>query len=199
MLFVDQAKKVFDAHGGMMRTSDALAAGIHPRSLYKLRDLGIIERISRGLYRWADLPPLSDPDLVAVAARIPRGVICLISALAFHEITTQIPHEVHVAIPREVRVPRIDWPPIRGFRFSAGSYRAGIEEHIIDDTNVKIYSAAKTVADSFKFRNALGVDVAVEAIRLALEQGKAAPAEIEGFARVCRVDNVVGPYLEALL
>jgi predicted transcriptional regulator of viral defense system len=196
---VDQAKRIFEAHGGMLRTSEALAAGIHPRTLYRLRDLGLIERISRGLYRWADLPPLANPDLVTVAARIPRGVICLVSALAYHEITSQIPHEVHVAVPREVRVPRIDWPPIRGFRFSEPSFRAGVKEHTIDGTEVKIYSPAKTVADCFKFRSTVGIDVAVEALRLTLERGKAVPADIEAFARVCRVEKVVGPYLEAML
>jgi predicted transcriptional regulator of viral defense system len=196
---VQRAKRIFEAHGGMLRTSEALAAGIHPRTLYRLRDLGVVERISRGLYRWADLPPLTNPDLVTVAARIPRGVICLVSALAYHEVTTQIPHEVHVAVPRDVRVPRIDWPPIRGFRFSEASFHAGIVNHRIDATEVKIYSAAKTVADCFKFRSTTGIDVAVEALRLTLERGKAAPADIERYARVCRVERVVGPYLEALL
>ncbi len=196
---VDQAKKIFEAHGGMLRTSEALAAGIHPRTLYRLRDLGVVERISRGLYRWAELPPLANPDLVTVAARIPRSVICLVSALAYHEVTSQIPHEVHVALPRDVRVPRIDWPPIRGFRFSEASFHAGIEVHEIDATEVKIYSPAKTVADCFKFRSTVGSDVAVEALRLTLERGKAVPADIEVFARVCRVEKVVGPYLEAML
>ena len=196
---VNHAKEMFKRHGGMMKTSEALAAGIHPRTLYGLRDKGVIERISRGLYRWGDLPPLADPDLVTVASRIPRGVICLISALAYYEITTQIPHEVYVAVPREVRVPRIDWPPIRGFRFSEPSYSSGRETRMIDGAAVQIYSAAKTVADCFKFRNTVGVDVAVEALRLSLERGIAKPFEIERFARVCRVDGVVGPYLEELL
>ena len=199
MQSIDLAKEIFEAHGGMLRTSEALAAGIHPRTLYRLRDLGVLERISRGLYRWANLPPLTNPDLVTVASRVPRGVICLVSALAYHEVTSQIPHEVHVAIPREVRVPRIDWPPIRGFRFSAPSFRAGIEKHTIDTTEVKIYSPAKTVADCFKFRNTVGIDVAVEGLRLTLERGRATPADIEAATRVCRVERVVGPYLEALL
>ena len=189
---------MFRQHGGMMRTSQAIAAGIHPRTLYRLRDLGMIDRISRGLYRWSDLPPLSDPDLVAVASRVPKGVICLISALAYHDITTQIPHEVYVAVPREVNVPRIDWPPVRGFRFSKASYSAGVDRHPIDGVSVPIYSAAKSVADCFKFRNTIGTDVAVEALRLALERRRAKPGEIEVFARLCRVERVVGPYLEAL-
>ena len=195
---MEQAAHVFRQHGGMMRTSQAIAAGIHPRTLYRLRDQGLVERVSRGLYRWADLPPLSDPDLVAVASRVPKGVICLISALAYHDITTQIPHEVHVSVPRDVSVPRIDWPPVRGFRCSKASYSVGIEAHSIDGVSVPIYSAPKSVADCFKFRNTIGTDVAVEGLRLALERGRAKPGEIEAFARVCRVERIVGPYLEAL-
>ena len=193
------AERVFRQHCGMMRTSEALAAGIHPRTFYRMRDLGMIERVTRGLYRWSDLPPLSDPDLVAVASRVPKGVICLISALVFHGITEQIAHEVHVAVPRGVTVPRIDWPPVRGFRFSAASHGSGIRNHTIDDVTVPIYSAAKTVADCFKFRNTVGTDTAVEALRLALSRGRAKPAEIERYSRVCRVERVMAPYLEALL
>ena len=198
MVMIEQVKAIFRKHGGMMRTSQALSAGIHPRTLYQLRDQGVIERVSRGLYRWGDLPPLSDPDLVAVASRVPKGVICLISALAYHDITTQIAHEVYVAVPRGMNVPRIDWPPVRGFRFSQASYRAGIERHLVDGVSVSIYSAAKTVADCFKFRNTIGTDVAVEALRLALDRRRAKPVEIERYARVCRVERIVGPYLEAL-
>ena len=182
-----------------MRTSQAIAAGIHPRTLYRMRDLGMIERISRGLYRWGDLPPLSDPDLVAVASRAPNGVICLISALVFHDITEQIAHEVHLAVPRGGRVPRIDWPPVRGFRFSAASFGSGVEEHTIDGVIVPIFSAPKTVADCFKFRNTVGTDTAVEALRLALSRGRTKPADIERYSRVCRVERVLAPYLEAML
>ena len=155
--------------------------------------------MSRGLYRWASLPPLGEPDLVVVATRVPKGVICLISALAYHEITTQIPHEVHVAIKRGAATPRLKSPPVRVFQFSDPSYVAGMEKHRIDGTDVSIYTAAKTVADCFKFRNVVGIDVAVEAMRMAMDSGKAMPAEIEKNARVCRVDRIVAPYLEALL
>jgi predicted transcriptional regulator of viral defense system len=130
---------------------------------------------------------------------VPKGVICLISALVFHDITEHIAHEVHVAVPRGVRVPRIDWPPVRGFRFSAASYGSGIEEHPIDDVKVSIYSAAKTVADCFKFRNTVGTETAVQALRLALSRGRAKPVEIERFSRVCRVERVIGPYLGSML
>jgi predicted transcriptional regulator of viral defense system len=193
------AEQVFREHGGLMRTGEALAAGIHPRVFYRLRDQGLIERISRGVYRWASFPPLGHPDLVAVATRVPRGVICLLSALSFHEITTQIPHEVYVAVNHKAAIPRIDSPPVRVFRFSEPTFAAGVEEHSIDGVDISIYSAAKTIADCFKFRNTIGTDVAIEALRMAIESGKAKPAEIVHYARVCRVDRTVTPYLEALL
>jgi predicted transcriptional regulator of viral defense system len=113
--------------------------------------------------------------------------------------TTQIPHEVHVAVTRDAAIPRIEAPPVRVFRFSARSYAARIESHAIDGVDVSVYSAAKTIADCFKFRNAVGIDVAIEAMRMALDSGKARPADIEESARVCRVERIVTPYLEALI
>ncbi len=195
---VRHAEEVFAAHGGLLRTRQALDAGIHPRTLYRLRDQGLVERICRGVYRWADLPPLGHPDLVAVATRVPRGIICLISALYFHEITTQIPHEVHLAVPRDAAIPRIDQPPVRVFRFSLASYRVGVQKHSLDGAAVRVFSAPKTIADCFQRRRTIGLDVAIEALRIALETGRAQPAEIERFARTCRVERVIAPYLEAL-
>lgn len=195
---VRHAESVFAAHGGLLRTQQAIDEGIHPRTLYRLRDQGLVERISRGVYRWASLPPLGQPDLVAVATRVPRGVICLLSALFFHEITTQIPHEVHVAVQRGAAIPRIDYPPVRVFRFSEASYSVGIEEHELDGVGVQIFSAPKTIADCFQRRRTIGLDVALEALRMALETGRAKPTEIESSARICRVERVMAPYLEAL-
>jgi len=134
-------------------------------NLYGLRDSGRLQQVSRGLYRLTDLPELGNPDLAAVAVRIPQGVICLISALAFHGITTQIPHQVDVAVPRGTKQPRLQFPPIRIFRFSAPMQRAGIEKHRVDNIEAPVYSAAKTVADCFRFRNRIGLDVALEALR----------------------------------
>lgn len=194
-----RTEAIFREHGGVLRTSTAISFGIHPRSLYRLRDQGLIEQISRGVYRWSGLPPLSQPDLVAVSTRVPIGVICTISALAFHEITTQIPHQVHIALLRGSAKPRIHHPPVQIYRFSKRSFSAGIVSHSIDGSIIRIYSAGKTVADCFKFRNRIGIDVAVEGLRLCLEHGLATPAEIEEFARICRVERVMGPYLEAML
>jgi len=194
-----RAETVFRKHGGMLRTYRALALGIHPRVLYSLRDAGRLQQVSRGLYRLAALPELGNPDLATVASRMPHGVVCLISALAFHELTTQIPHQVDVAVPRGTKHPRLDFPPIRIFHFSAPMYQAGIELHRVDGVEVRVYRAAKTVADSFRFRNRIGIDVAVEALRLLHSRRKAPMRELLEYARVCRVERVMKPYIEALL
>ena len=160
-----EAREVFLAHGGIMSTGEALSSGIHPRNLYAMRDSGLIERIERGLYRLSDLPPLSSPDLVPITRKIPKGIICLISALNFHDLTTQLPHEVYVALPRNSEIPRLAYPPIRIFWFTGKAYSEGVEEHTIDDALVKVYNIEKTIADCFKYRNKLGQDVALEALK----------------------------------
>jgi predicted transcriptional regulator of viral defense system len=193
-----RAIEVFQGHGGVLKTSQVLSHGIHPRILYKLRDDGDIECLSRGLYCLSDSDILYHPDLVAAALRVPKGVVCLISALSFHGITTQIPRAVSLAIPRRMRLPVIDHPPTQCYRFSDASYAAGIESHDIQGIDVKIYSAEKTVADCFKFRNKIGLDVAVEALRLCRERKHSSPADILTHARVCRVERVMMPYLEAM-
>ena len=130
--------------------SQAPVHGITRYKLYVLRDRGIIEPISRGIYRLVDLPPMGNPDLVTVSLRFPNAVVCLVSALAYHGITTQIPHEVSVAVPRASRVPSLDIPPIRAHRFSKEAYRQGLETHRIDAVPVKVYSREKTLADCFQ-------------------------------------------------
>lgn len=189
---------VFREHGGMLMTGEALQFGIHPRTLYSMRDSGVLERISRGVYRLADLPPLSDPDLVSVATRIPDGVICLISALAFHRLTREIPHNVYLALPRGDRAPRLSHPPLRVFWLSEPVFRARVETHTLDGVSLRIYSPAKTIADCFKYRNKIGIGVAVEALRTLKERGDLDPDEVLHFARICRVENVMKPYLRAL-
>jgi predicted transcriptional regulator of viral defense system len=193
------AAAVFREHGGILRTKEALARGVHPRTLYAMRDAGKLERCGRGLYRLADLPPLANPDVVAVALRVPEGVLCLVSALAFHEITTQIPHEVFVALKRGAEPPRLDHPPVRVFWFTGRAFTEGIETHELDGVEVRVYGAAKTVADCFKYRNKLGLDMALEALKLYLGEKRGRPDELLLFARVCRVEKVMRPYIEALL
>ena len=194
----EQIAELFRDHGGMLRTGDALELGIHPRTLYSMRDSGVLERISRGVYRLADLPPLSDPDLASVATRIPQGVICLISALAFHRLTREIPHYVYVALPRGGEPPRLDHPPLRVFWLTDSVFRAGVQTLDLDGVSLRIYSPAKTIADCFKYRNKIGIGVAVEALRTLRERGDLDPDEILHFARVCRVEAVMKPYLQAV-
>ena len=193
------ALTAFREAGGVLRASEAMARGIHARTLYSLRDSGELERISRGLYRLAKLPPLGNPDLVRVAKRVPRAVVCLISALDHHGLTTEIPREVQIALPRGTRTPRLEYPPIRVFRFSDPAFREGVDVEVLDGQDIRIFSPAKSIADAFKFRNQLGVGVAVEALKAALENRSVRPAQLVEFGRVCRVDKVMRPYLEALI
>ncbi len=196
---IEKASEAFRRAGGTLRTADALSAGIHPRTLYAMRDQGLLEPLSRGLYRLVELPALGNPDLVTVALRVPKGAICLISALAYHEITTQIPHAVDVALARGDRKPRIDYPPIRVFRFADPAMKAGVEAHRIDGTNVRIFDPEKTLADCFKYRNKIGLDTAVEALRLYRERKRLDVERLMHYATIDRVQNVMRPYLEATL
>ncbi len=193
-----RALTIFRQHGGLLRASEAIRLGIQPRTLYGLREAGTLVRVSRGVYRLNDLPPLAEPDLVTVSVRVPQAVLCLISALAFHDLTDEIPHEIYVALPRGGNKPKLDHPPLRVFRFSGPSLTEGIEHHQIDGCELKIFGPEKTVADCFKFRNRLGIDVAVEALRQCLERRGGDMRNLLRYARVCRVQEVMRPYLEAL-
>jgi predicted transcriptional regulator of viral defense system len=195
----EEATEIFKKHGGVLRTAQALRSGIHPRTLYAMRDSGLLEKVSRGVYRLASSPPLGNPDLVTVATRIPGGVICLISALSFHDLTTQIPHEVHVALPSGAEEPRLEHPPIRTYRFTGESFTEGIETHDVDGVGVRIYSPEKTIADCFRFRNRIGLDTAIEALRSYRERGRLRVDVLMRYASICRVTTVIQPYLEAIL
>ena len=195
----DKAVAAFKECGGIHRTAQALRAGIHPSTLYAMRDDGRLETVSRGVYRLADGDPLGNPDLVTVATRIPIGVVCLISALSFHDLTTQIPHEVHVALPRGVEEPRLEYPPIRTYRFSGEAFTEGIEIHELDGVSVRIYNPEKTLADCFKFRNKIGLDTAVEAVRFYRERMPLKVNDLIDYASICRVKKIIRPYLEAIL
>ncbi len=180
-----------------MRTSEILKLGIHPRTLYQMRESGELIELSRGVYRLAELPELENSDLVAVSKRVPNGVICLVSALSFHDLTTEIPHEVYLAIPQGKEKPRIDYPPTRVFNFSSDSFENGIEEHNFDGNLIKVYSPEKTIADCFKFRNKIGLDVAIEGLKRCLAS-KGSRTKILEFARICRIEKIIRPFLEAI-
>jgi predicted transcriptional regulator of viral defense system len=191
------AQKTFKQRGGTLRTGEALAAGVHPRTLYAMRDAGELETLARGVYRLAGLPPLQEPDLATVAKRVPQGVVCLISALAFHGLTTQIPHGVYLALRRSARTPALTYPPLHVFRFSEQAFAAGIETHSIDGVPVHIYGPEKTLADCFKFRNQIGLDLALEALKTYRKRRRPQFQKVLDFARICRVEKLLRPYLEA--
>ena len=194
-----QPEEIFREHGGQLRMSEALACGITRYTLYALRDRGVLVQITRGVYRLRELPPLGNPDLVTVSLRFPKAVICLVSALAWHDITTQIPHEVSVAVPKDSRTPSLDYPPIKAHKFSHEAYKPGIEEHLLDGAPVKIYNREKTLVDCFKFRNKIGMDVVLEALKLHRARNGLDLGELIEYARICRVENVMRPYLEAII
>lgn len=195
---IEAALRIFEKNK-VMHSNEIFEQGIQPRTLYQMRDEGLVIQEGRGLYRLANEQIWSDPDLAVVSLRIPKGVVCLISALYFHRLTTQIPHEVYVALPKDSEKPRIQYPPTRFFWISPESFKAGIEKHIIDNVEVKVYSVAKTIADCFKFRNKIGMDVALEALREGLNQKRCTPDQILRFARTNRVERIMLPYMEALI
>jgi len=188
----------FRAAGGTLRTREAAEHGIHYSTLYGMRDAGLLEQLSRGVYRLTELQAPSKYDVVAVAERVPDAVLCLVSALDLHEIGTQIPSAVSIAVGKKDWHPQFDYPPVRVYRMSGTALTSGVEEHSIDGTIVKVFNPAKTVADCFKFRNKIGLDVALEALREAVRSRKATRDEIVKYAEIDRVSKVVRPYLEAM-
>jgi predicted transcriptional regulator of viral defense system len=190
--------ELFRQHGGGLRMSEALRLGINRKALYSMRDAGLIEPVSRGLYRLASLDPLAHPDLVTVATRVPQGVLCLISALSFHELTTQVPHTIDVALERGTRKPRLDYPPTRFYWFSGPAFSEGIETHELDGAPVRIYDAEKTLVDTFRYRNQIGMDVVLEAMKLWRERRRKKLDALLKYARMRHVERAMRPYLEAM-
>lgn len=192
-------KKIFEAHGGILRFIEAKQYGIAPATLYRLRNQGVIAPMARGLYRLAESPPLTHPDLIIVARKIPQAVICLISALAVHELTDQIPHVVDFALPRGAESPRLEWPPNHLTWFSGAAFWEGIETRNISGSNIRVYCPEKTIADCFKYRNKIGLDVVLAALRRYRDSRHFRADNLMHYARICRVHNVMQPYLEATL
>ena len=189
--------ELFRQHGGGLRMAEALRLGVNRRTLYAMRDEGVVEAVSRGVYRLASLEPLANPDLVTVAKRVPQGVLCLISALSFHELTTQVPHVIDIALERGTRKPRLDYPPTKFFWFSGPAFHEGIETHDFDGAPVRIYDPEKTLVDCFRYRNQLGMDVALEALRLWRQRGSRKLDVLLKYARMRHVERAMRPYLEA--
>lgn len=189
----------FQEHGGILRFSALLEAGFHPYYLTMLEGQKKIEKIGRGLYRLTDREPGPYPDFVRACLQAPQGVICLLSALAFYEATKEIPKVVDLAITRGTRASKIDYPPVRFYRFAPETWKSGIEEHNIEGHQIRVYNLAKTIADCFKFRNRMGLDVAREALKTAVTEKRIPPKEIMRYAKICRVSNIVKPILESML
>ncbi|MBI3862272.1 MAG: type IV toxin-antitoxin system AbiEi family antitoxin domain-containing protein [Planctomycetia bacterium] len=193
----DQILKLF-RKTAVLRPRDVEAAGISRTYLNKLHLQGVLDRSGRGLYVLADGETTEQRSLVEAARRVPQGVVCVLSALQFHGLTTQAPFEVWLAIDRNARRPRAAAPPLRVVSLSRTAFVYGVQEHTLEGVRVRIYSPAKTVADCFKFRNKVGIDVALEALRDCLAQKKATFDQLWEAAKICRMTNVMRPYLEAL-
>ena len=181
------------------RTGEVIAGNTCLKAAQSLGIAGWIQPLSRGTYRVARLAAPSQPDLLVVAARVPNAVLCLISALAFHELTDQIPHEVHIALPRGAATPRLDHPPLRVVRMSAPCFKAGIQRHDVDGVALRVFEPAKTVVDCFKFRRLVGLDVALDALKRLRRRRGFDVERLLGFARTARVERILRPYIEALL
>ena len=184
---------------GVLRVSDLTSRGIHPEYLRRLHQQGLLIRTGRGLYVAADTDVSEHHALVHAAKWIPHGVGCLLTALQFHGIGTQAPHEIWMALDRKAAHPRIDYPPLRIMRFSGKALTEGIEEHQIEGIIVKVYNPPKTVADCFKYRNKIGLDVALEAVREALRSRKCSTDELWKYAKICRVTKTMRPFMEAIV
>ncbi len=195
----ERYKELFRANNGILRVSRAIYLGIPEYVIYEMNHAGELIKESRGLYRLAETEPLGNPDFVQVSLLIPKGVLFLISALYFHELTTQIPHQVYVALPQSVKKSRINNPPIKYFYLSNKQYLAGIEEHTVDGVTVQIYGKEKTITDCFKFREQIGIDTALEALKDYMRQPSPNINLLMEYARINRVDKLIRPYVEVLL
>lgn len=182
---------------GIIRAEDVEAVGISRNYLYRMHKEGLLEKIAVGLYTLPEVPVTENSSLAEVAKRLPHSVVCLLSALSYHEITTQIPHETWLTIPRGSWRPNVEYPPLNLTYVSGPAYSFGIQEHVLNGVAVKIYSPAKTVADCFKFRNKVGLDVAIEALREAWRSRKVTMDELVEAAEIDRVSKIMRPYLEA--
>lgn len=200
MLSETHTRRVLDLvdQKGLLRASDLASIDAPRVVLTRLEAAGLLERVGRGLYRLPDAQVSEFESLGTVAAKVPHAVFCLLTALQFHELTTQLPRQVWIAMPRGSHPPRIDYPPIKMVQFTGEAFSAGVEEVERDGVRLRVYGVAKTVADCFKHRNKIGLDVALEALKDARSRNKASVDEIWRYAKVCRVANVMRPYLESI-
>ncbi len=185
-------------HQRVLRAADVRAQGWSPQLLQSLHQTGKLDRVARGLYSLPDADATEHQTLIEVCQRVPKAVLCLLTALQFHNIGTQMPHAVWIALPEATQTPALDTPTLRIARLRGDAYSTGIEIVSEHGAPIRVYSAAKTVTDCFKFRNKIGVDVALEALTSAWRSRKVTMAELNHFAKINRVERVMQPYLEMM-
>ena len=183
---------------GMLRPSDLDDIGAPRVVLTSMTANGQLEKAGRGIYRLPDSTGSEHESLATIATKVPQAVFCLLSALQFHELTTQLPRQVWIAMPRGSHTPKIDYPPVKMVQFAGEAYSEGIEVFDRDQVELRVYCVAKTIADCFKHRNKIGLDVALEALKDARSQKKVSADDLWRFAKICRVANIMRPYLEAI-
>jgi predicted transcriptional regulator of viral defense system len=195
----DKVKRVFETHGGVLRFSEAVRLGVRPGTLRDMVEAEQIEQLARGLYKVADDQFLDYPDLVTVARKIPKAVICLVSALNFHDMTTRVPGAIEIMLPRGSHRPILEWPPLEVHYSLPELYDLGKEVHKRDETDITVYSREKTLADCVKYRNTLGIELVIEALRL-YSKAKARDVDLlMYYARKCRVGKIMSAYLDGIL
>ncbi len=190
-----QVLRIAEAHG-LVHSRDLTARGIPRAILMRLVRAGRLKQAARGVYVLPDRPLSRQHPLAMVAARSSRGVFCLLTALRFHNITIRSPDAIWLAIPNKARAPTGDHPPLRVVRFSGAALTEGVEQYVVDGVAIRVYSVAKSVADCFKFRNTIGLDVALEALRKSQRKGLATTQDLRHYSRICRVTEVMRPYLD---
>ncbi|MGC2423338.1 MAG: type IV toxin-antitoxin system AbiEi family antitoxin domain-containing protein [Nitrospirota bacterium] len=183
---------------GVARPRDLKTSGIPREYLIRLYRQGLLQRPARGIYVLSDAEINENHSLAETCKRAPHGIVCLLSALRFHGLTTQAPFEVWIAIDRKARMPKQGGPPMHIVRFSGEALSSGVEEHIVENVPVSVFCPAKTVADCFKYRNKIGLDVALEALRDCWRNRRCTLDDLWRYAKICRVANVMRPYLESL-
>lgn len=189
---------VFVRHHGIMRTNQILKQGIYQKTLYSLKEAGLIESLARGVFHLVDydLPP--HVDLITVSLLHPDTIFCLVTALDFHNITTLIPRAVYIALPQGTKLPKIKGHKIRAFYFTKQQLELGVETHEIDGFKIMVYSPEKTVVDCFKYANKVGLNIAIEALKMCIAQRHSRARDFLQFARAARVNKKMQPYLEAI-
>lgn len=184
---------------GLVRMRDLRGAGIGAETVARLVREGTVTRVARGLYQLADAMPDPRQNFAEASALVPKGVICLTSALQFHELTLQMPSAVWIAIDRTGWKPKVEYPPIRFVRFGSQALKEGVKRHLIEGIEVPIFEPAKTIVDCFRYRNKIGIDIAMEGLREGLRTKRATPDQLWDFARSARVWSVMRPYVEAIV